>query len=93
MLEKLMRKLGFLLLFLLYNTCRTQKFFPPAGKSGSALLCSVLPPAAPALWGSMSFSPAHAAGLLPNLHSGFACWIYGCEIEDGETTGSDELES
>ncbi|GKV15331.1 hypothetical protein SLEP1_g26128 [Rubroshorea leprosula] len=56
MLEKLVRKLGFLLLFLLYNTCRTQKFFPPAGKPGSALSFLSCPPAAPALWGRIALN-------------------------------------
>ncbi|GKV40116.1 hypothetical protein SLEP1_g47784 [Rubroshorea leprosula] len=41
--EKPVRKLGFGLLFLFKNKIGTQKFSPPAGKSGSALLC---PPAA-----------------------------------------------
>ncbi|GKU99772.1 hypothetical protein SLEP1_g12567 [Rubroshorea leprosula] len=29
-------------------------------------------------------SPALAAGLLPNLHSGFACWIYDCGMLSSE---------
>ncbi|GKV21413.1 hypothetical protein SLEP1_g31396 [Rubroshorea leprosula] len=49
--EKLVRKLGISPSFLSKNLIWNPEIFPPARKSGSALLCSVFPPAAPALWG------------------------------------------
>ncbi|GKV48957.1 hypothetical protein SLEP1_g55731 [Rubroshorea leprosula] len=50
-LRKTGKQPDFILLFWSKNLIWNPEISPPAGKSESALLCSVLPPAAPALWG------------------------------------------
>ncbi|GKV18392.1 hypothetical protein SLEP1_g28787 [Rubroshorea leprosula] len=79
MLEEIGRELDFSLLFLSKNLIWNPEISPPAG---SFRICAVLPPLSAGcscLWGvicsgfgSVSFSPALAAGLLPNLHPGSA---------------------